>query len=213
MGGEVIPLHALVSDLAQRLVTFNKLEQRRHLARSIRQLQPRTGARLLDFGCGTGLFARTLHGLGLTYWGFDPDVAAVQYASWLYPDLRFVSAIEDAEAAAPYDVVLANCCFHHISDRDLHETTLPTIARLMSSDATLLLCDVLPLEEGASVIRRLYNTFEQGAARRTASELERLLADRFAVRARRVQRSFVLSAAVPVNPVYNDLIVYELVLA
>jgi SAM-dependent methyltransferase len=178
----------------------------------MRRLNLRPGASILDFGCGTGLFASTLDRAGFTYCGYDPDDAAVRYASKLYPGLTFVSRLEQAIASAPYDVVLANCCFHHISDHDLLTTTLPAIARFMRPDSIFLLCDVLPLEREASAIRRMFNLFERGTCKRTAPELERLVAGRFAVRSRRVQRAFFFSAAVAANPAYNDLIQYELVL-
>ena len=204
---------ACLNDVAQRLVTLNKLEQRRYLSSWLRRLELPAGATILDFGCGTGLLARTLHRAGLEYCGYDPDVAAIHYARRLYPELTFVSRLEEAAAAAPYDVVLANCCFHHITDQELLNTTLPAIARCMHRDSIFLMCDVLPLDPDASTVRRIYNTFEQGAAKRTASELERLIAGRFAVRSREVQRSFALSAALPANPFYNDVTVYELMLA
>jgi SAM-dependent methyltransferase len=208
-----VVLRALVSDVAQRVLTLNKREQRRELASRVRQLELPPGAAILDFGCGTGLFARTLQRCGLMYHGYDPDAAAIRYARRLYPDLTFTAGLEEAAAAAPYDLVLANCCFHHIPDGDLLQTTLPAIMRLMRPGSIFLLYDVLPLDRGASPVRRLYNILEQGTAKRTGAELERLLAGRFAVRSRRVQRSFAFSAAAALNPIYNDLILYELVLA
>jgi cyclopropane fatty-acyl-phospholipid synthase-like methyltransferase len=199
-----------LSDVAQRVLTLNKLEQRRYLSDWLRQLNLRRGASILDFGCGTGLFARTLHGAGLEYCGYDPDAAAVLYARRIHPSLTFVSQLEQATSAAPFDAILANCCFHHVTDDELMKTTLPTIARCMHRDSVFLLVDVLPQEKDASIIRRVYNAFERGATKRTASELEQLLASRFVVRSRRIRRSFVFSAHVAANPVYNDLIMYEL---
>jgi SAM-dependent methyltransferase len=209
----VIPFRALSSDVAQRLLTLNKLEERRALSAWVQRLHLRPGARILDFGCGTGLFAATLRDAGLTYCGFDPDADAVRYALHLYPGLTFVTRLEEAATAAPFDAILANCCFHHISDDDLLNTTLPAIAGMMQRDSVFMLMDVLPLEKDASMSRRIYNVFEQGASKRTASELERLLAGRFGIRSRRVRRSFLLSASFVVNPVYNEVIVYELALA
>jgi len=209
----VIQFPALISDVAQRLLTLNKLEERHALSDWLQRLHLRPGARILDFGCGTGLFATTLHNAGLKYYGFDPDADAVRYALQRYPGLTFVDRLEKAAAAAPFEAILANCCFHHISDDDLLNTTLPAIARMMHHDSVFMLMDVLPLEKDASMSRRIYNVFEQGAWKRTAPELERLLAGRFGIRSRRVRRSFFLSASFVVNPVYNHVIVYELSLA
>jgi 2-polyprenyl-3-methyl-5-hydroxy-6-metoxy-1,4-benzoquinol methylase len=206
-------VRAALGDVAQRVLTLNKLEQRRYLLEWLRQLNACRGATVLDLGCGTGLFASTLNGAGLQYRGYDPDLAAVRYARRMYPHLTFVSELQEAMAGAPYDFVLANCCFHHVSDDELRKTTLPAIAECMRRDSVFLLVDVLPQETHASMIRRLYNAFEEGETKRTPSELEHLLADRFVVRSRRIRRSFAFSLHVGANPIYNDLIMYELVLA
>jgi SAM-dependent methyltransferase len=205
-------LRAFLSDAAQRLLTLNKLAEKQSLSSWLDRLMLPPGARLLDFGCGTGLFAPMLHGAGFRYVGYDPDPAVVAYASRRYHGPTFISQLEDAAAVAPFDVVLANCCFHHISDDELRDATLPAIAAMMHRASTFMLLDVLPLESGASAIRRLYNLFEQGARKRTPAELDRLLAGHFTVRSRRVRRSFLLSAAAAANPIYNDVVEFELAL-
>jgi 2-polyprenyl-3-methyl-5-hydroxy-6-metoxy-1,4-benzoquinol methylase len=209
----MIQVPAIVSDLAQRAITLNKHEQRQYLLEAVGRLHLRPGARVLDFGCGTGLFAGTLSGAGLDYYGFDPDAAAVHYAARIHPSLTFVSRLEDAAALSPFDAVIANCCFHHIDDEELGRQTLPAIAGLMREDARFLLIDVLPLERDASTIRRLFNVLEQGTHKRTGAQLEALLVGRFAIDARRVLRFFAFSASVPINPVFNDVIQFELSLA
>jgi SAM-dependent methyltransferase len=209
----MIVVPALISDVAQRVLTLNKLEQRRYLLASLRPLALPAGARVLDFGCGTGLFAATLAGAGLRYCGYDPDAAAVRYAARRHPALTFVSRLEDAAAAAPYDIVLANCCFHHIDDEEVRRVTLPGIAALMHPGSRFLLVDVLPLEPGASTFRVLFNLLEQGDRKRTVDQHEALLTGRFVIRSRRIERFFVLSAAVAANPFYNDIVRFELALA
>jgi SAM-dependent methyltransferase len=208
----VISIPPLVSDVAQRLLTLNKLEQRRHLESCIERLNLPVGASVLDFGCGTGLFATTLDRLGLRYCGYDPDAAAVRYACQRYRGLTFTTSLEETARSAPYDLIVANCCFHHIGDADLRENTLPAIARRMRRDSVFVLIDVLPLDERASMIRRLFNTIEVGNRKRTAAELDAALGACFTTRARRIRRVSALSLASAFNPIYNDLIVYELAL-
>jgi 2-polyprenyl-3-methyl-5-hydroxy-6-metoxy-1,4-benzoquinol methylase len=208
----VTQIPAAIGDLAQRAITLNKHQQRRSLIASLQRLQLRTGARILDFGCGTGLFAPALRDAGFDYCGYDPDIASVRYASRRYPSLRFVAGLEDAAASAPYDVILANCCFHHIADEELVSVTLPGIAGMMRRDSVFVLIDVLPLDARASAVRRVFNWFEQGSHKRTAGAFERLLAGRFLIRSHRTMRFFALSAATAANPVYNDVIQLELAL-
>ena len=204
------PIRALVGDAAQRLLTLNKLEQRRAVFDLARQLRPAPGARVLDFGCGTGLFATTLQAAGFEYHGFDPDAGSIRYARMLYPQLSFASRLDEAAAAAPYAAVIANCCFHHISDDDLRRDTLPAIARLLRPDGHFLLIDVLPMERHASLVRQAFNRLELGDNKRTGDQLDRLLTGQFVVATRSIRRFFALSAPSALNPIYNDLILYSL---
>jgi SAM-dependent methyltransferase len=107
---------ALFHDVAQRVISLNKLEQRRHLRERLRALALPEGALALDFGCGTGLFAPAFQAAGLRYVGYDIDPRLVGYARRLYGGARFVSIEEELRAAAPFDLIVANCSFHHIAD-------------------------------------------------------------------------------------------------
>lgn len=205
-------LRALISDIGQRAVSLNKREQKRFFAARMRQLGLPQGSRVLDFGCGTGLFARTLSRIGLRYFGYDVDPGLLTYARLLRPSLTFVSNLEDARRHGPFDAILANCCFHHISDVELETSTLPDIARMMHAGSVFTLVDVLPLEPNASLVRRAYNRLEQGTFKRTAEHLDRLLRERFVVRSKAVHRSFLLALATGLNPIYNDLVAFDLVL-
>lgn len=203
---------ALISDVGQRAVSLNKLEQKHYFADRIRQLGVRPGSKVLDFGCGTGLFARTLSRLGLEYFGYDVDEGLLGYARRLRPWLRFMSSLDQARTLGPFDIIVANCCFHHIPDVELAASTLPDLARMMTPDSTLMLVDVLPLEAGASAVRRAYNLLEQGGFKRTADELDRLLTPRFTIRSKTIPRSNFLAWSSRFNPIYNNLVAYDLTL-
>jgi len=205
-------LRALVSDLGQRAVSLNKLEQKRYFAERIRRLGIAPGSKVLDFGCGTGLFARTLSRLGLQYFGYDVDEGLLVYARRLRPWLTFLSSLDRARALGPFDVIVANCCLHHIPDVELAASTLPDLARMMTVRSTLMLVDVLPLEPHASSIRRLYNRLEQGSFKRTAEELDRVLTSRFTIRSKTIPRSNFLAWSSRLNPIYNNLVAYDLTL-
>ncbi|HEX9409466.1 MAG TPA: methyltransferase domain-containing protein, partial [Methylomirabilota bacterium] len=96
---------ALFNDVVQRLITLNKLEQRRDLLDRLRALGLPPGRTVLDFGCGTGLFAPTFQRAGLRYVGYDIDPRLVSYARRLYRGARFISSEAELRAAAGFDVI------------------------------------------------------------------------------------------------------------
>src|SRR5207244_8080427 len=112
----LLVLSPLIDDVAQRILTLNKLDQRDNLRRLLRHVGVANGARLLDYGCGTGLFATTLAENGARYVGYDVDERVVKYAGRRYPRLTFTHDRETAAGVGPYDCIVANCCFHHIPD-------------------------------------------------------------------------------------------------
>ncbi|MGY1669774.1 class I SAM-dependent methyltransferase [Geodermatophilus sp. SYSU D00710] len=74
------------------------------------------GTRLLDLGCGAGLFARAAAGRGARVTGIDTDPAAVARAAAEVPGAAF--AVGDAEQppAGPFDVVTAVQVLGHVAD-------------------------------------------------------------------------------------------------
>ena len=203
-----MPVGALFSDIGQRVVTLNKRDQRAFLASWLCRRGIVRG-RVLDFGCGTGLFATTLRDAGLDYTGYDPDDANVRYAAWTYPDLPFTSRL--GEVSGPFDLILANCCFHHIEDRELQEDVVPAVASRLAAGGTLLVIDALPLEPDATWRRRAFSLLELGARKRAGEEIERLLDGRFRVRERTVNRTYAFTLPGRGGSIYNDVVVLELV--
>src|ERR1700752_3815192 len=136
-------LRAAFNDAAQRLLTGNKLQQRVAIERRLRGMPGLRRGRVLDFGCGTGLFERPLRRLGFEYVGYDVDAALLSYAARLRPASTWVSDWRDAAALSPYDLILANCCFHHIPDAELQREVLSGISSVMRPGSVFFLIDVL----------------------------------------------------------------------
>jgi SAM-dependent methyltransferase len=198
---------ALYNDVAQRLITLNKLEQRRHLLNRLRALGLPPGSAALDFGCGTGLFAPTFRRAGLRYLGYDIDPRLVAYAGRLYRYGRFISREADLRAAAPFDVIVANCCFHHIAD-DTLSTELARMRSLLAGGGTFVMIDiVLPSGHDPSFLRRQFRRLERGAFVRQPDQYRAIVERHFRVRRVEWDRSHVVS--LPRNPVYNDLVILE----
>ncbi|MFO8024507.1 class I SAM-dependent methyltransferase [Thiohalophilus sp.] len=66
----------------------------------LKLLNPTTGARLLDVGCGTGHFTRRFHEAGLAVTGLDPDPAMLAYAREHSEDIEY---IEGTAEQLPFD--------------------------------------------------------------------------------------------------------------
>lgn len=196
---------AFFNDLAQRLITGNKWEQRRYLRRKLLPFA-KEGGKLLDFGCGTGLFYPTIAGLGLRYFGFDVDGPSVQFAARRYPGGEFFSSRAELRSSGPYDLILANCCFHHIDD-ELLSAELDAIRSVLKPGGKFLLIDLLRPENDRSFLRAQFRRLERGAHIRSIPEFEKILAPHFVIHARESTTAHVLS--ISGNPLHNPLAVFE----
>jgi SAM-dependent methyltransferase len=197
------------NEVAQRVITGNKHQQRRFIADRVRQLTLADSAQVLDFGCGTGLFAPTLARLGLRYVGYDVDAGFVEYARRRRPQFTWLTSLADARQRAPFDLILANCCFHHIADDEIQDAVVPAITGMMHPRSVFLLIDILPPERGASMVRRLHGGVEQGDHRRELRDLDRLVAP-FEVQRRDTARWHTLPLATRMDPLVVDVAVFEL---
>jgi len=199
---------AFLNDLFQRIITLNKWEQRSHLELRLKDLNLPKNAKALDFGCGTALFAPTFIKAGFSYHGYDIDPELLRYAGRLYPKGAFFSSLEGASIQAPFDMILANCCFHHISDEQL-SGEMSRIKNLLKPGGTFLFIDLLLRNDDHSWIRRAFRKLERGAYVRKGEDYLRIIEKQLQVKAQHTVRSHVFS--IPGNPAYNDLIVLECV--
>jgi SAM-dependent methyltransferase len=172
---------AIFNDVAQRLITLNKLEQRRQLLKRLRALDVPRGGLALDFGCGTGLFAPTFQAAGLRYVGYDVDARLVRYAQRLYGGARFVSTEAELRAAAPFDLIVAHCCFHHIAD-DVLSTELGRMRSLLADRGAFVMIDILLSDHDPSFLRRQFMKLERGAYVRRPEHYRALVERHFQVR-------------------------------
>lgn len=200
-------LWAGMFDLFHRFVTFNMIELRRMVRGRVRGLGLRAGARVLDFGCGTGLYAGLLIEEGLQYEGFDIDQRFVTFGEVFYPKGRFHSRWADVAAAGPFDLIIANCCFHHISDDEAAEA-LAGIRALLAPDGVFLFIDHLPPSQArVTRARQAYRLLERGSHIRVTDEYVSLIQPVMAIESRAVERSYVMSFASRMNPLFNELVV------
>lgn len=169
---------ALTNDVIQRLVTFNKRHQRRNLSNLLERFHLGRGLRVLDFGCGTALFAPVFTRHGLAYHGYDIDPRLLRYAARLYPNGVFLSHADELRKAAPFDLVVANCCFHHIDDDPL-AVVVRQIHDLLTEDGMFILIDLAAPEGRTSWLKRVVFAFDQGVKVRTRAAYQRVLESHF----------------------------------
>jgi SAM-dependent methyltransferase len=81
-------------------------------------VDPRPGDRVVDLGCAAGAVTHFLSGFGCEVVGVDLEDGAIQKASELFPDLRFVPADVTALpfADAAFDKAVAADLVEHLSD-------------------------------------------------------------------------------------------------
>lgn len=103
------------------------------LARSLAPIAPAESARILDVGCGSGIFLYALRNAGFTQtMGVDPFIAA----PITYPNGLTVLKQELHTVTGNWDVIMLHHAFEHVPDP---LETLRAIERLLAPDGTCLI--------------------------------------------------------------------------
>jgi cyclopropane fatty-acyl-phospholipid synthase-like methyltransferase len=195
---------AFLNDLFQRILTINKWEQRRNLAINLKALLLKPGSRCLDFGCGTDLFAPVFFKSNLKYYGYDIDDFLLQYAARIYGKAQFTSSLDNLKASAPFDLILANCCFHHI-ESEILDIELGGLETLLADNGTFMMIDILLTRDDRHWLRNQFRKLEKGAFIRSRDDYEVLVKCHFDILQSKMERSHLFS--LNNNPIYNDLLV------
>lgn len=138
-------------------------------------LQP--GERLLDIGCGTGLFAPRADGF---YLGIDPALDALRFARARFPggQRHFAAMRAGALALRPgsFDKGLIANVAHHLSEAELDQ--LLCAVREVVRGPLVVLDAALDI---ANPVERALLRYDRGAYVRTTAALRPLLARRYAI--------------------------------
>jgi 2-polyprenyl-3-methyl-5-hydroxy-6-metoxy-1,4-benzoquinol methylase len=114
-------------------------------------LRAAPGARLLDVGCGNGIFAARMRDLGWTVSGVEPDADAAALARDAFGLDVHTGTLEDARLpAAGYDAVTLNHVIEHVPDP---QATLLECRRVLRPGGRL----VIITPNIASLGRRLFS--------------------------------------------------------
>lgn len=133
----------------------------RRIAALLRQLAIPNGARVLDFGCGTGVFSALLRESlpGTVVLGCDVSQAAVERASARHNDVEFFVLDQDTIAAhaGRFDFIFSHHVLEHVVD--LH-ATIADLKVLLTNDGRML--HVLPCGNPGSLHHRICGAYEDG---------------------------------------------------
>lgn len=125
-----------------------------HFQRNSKDLQPFTGLRLLDIGCGGGLVSEPMARLGFAVTGIDaggPGIAVARAharSAGLVIDYRVATVESFADARERFDVILALEVIEHVADSDAF---IAGMSRLVAPGGALI----------AATINRTARSFAQ----------------------------------------------------
>lgn len=144
-----------------------------------RELSPRAGdgRRYLDFGCGTGEFARCFP--ADAYFGFDIARHYVQYAGKTRRrDFAVMDGAQLALGTARFDAALVCGVFHHMPDAAVRAAVVE-IARVMRPNATFLVMEDIPSPRPWNIAGHMMHWLDRGDHIRTDADYRALLAPEF----------------------------------
>ncbi len=201
-------LKALVNDFAQRILSLNKYEQKVNIDRLVKTFGLSKASSVLDFGCGTGLFTPLFFRYGWQYTGYDVDPSLIEFARRMYPLAKFAFTKDELARWAPFDLILMNCCAHHISDHDLNMELREISEAFLSPTGIFVMIDILQIPvDKDSFLHRQFMKLEQGRHVRPASQYEDIVSQYFIIKQSLTWKSHVLSLSCKQNPFFNDMIV------
>ena len=99
-------------------------------------LQPKSGERILDVGCGTAQLTAEIAGLGAEVVGLDQSAEMIAAARKNYPQIRFeVADIATVAYENDFDAVFSNAALHWVKDQ---EAAITAIARALKPSGRLV---------------------------------------------------------------------------
>ncbi|MCC6511958.1 MAG: class I SAM-dependent methyltransferase [Pirellulaceae bacterium] len=137
-------------------------------------------ARVLDCGCGTGIFAPCFS--QPSYLGIDLSPAYIARARARYAGYRFqeMDASRMQLASQSFDAVIVSGVLHHM-DRSLAQQVLSEIQRVLRPEGTLLMWEDVPTRGRINWLGHLVHQLDVGDHIRPAGEYLSLLAPCFQV--------------------------------
>lgn len=156
---------------------FRKLLENNHRGEKeviARELPERQSQRILDLGCGTGVFSPWF---GTGYVGIDIAEIYINYASRHYRDKEF--QIMDASKlkfpAQFFDAIWVNGVLHHLNDDSVRQT-VAEMKRVLKLDGKAIVMEDIPAQQ---IISRFIRSLDVGEYIRTPQAYRALLQEQF----------------------------------
>jgi len=166
----------LIFDGLRWLLEGGHLAHRRLLAQHFRS----TALRVLDCGCGTGIFARAFS--PQAYVGIDICPRYIAHAQSRHPNHHFypMDAKRLTFAAESFDAVIVSGVIHHLSNSDVRGV-LREISRVLKPEGLLLIWEDVPTRHPLNWIGHVVHALDVGCHIRSSKDYAALLSEMFCV--------------------------------
>lgn len=149
---------------------------------------PRPPRRILDCGCGTGIYSNFFP--SHSYVGVDISPIYIERAQACFPEHRF-RVMDATQLEFPdnsFDAVIVSGVIHHL-DRATTQRVLKEISRVLDPKGKLLVWEDVPTQNPLNLVGRIIHRLDVGEFIRPYNEYAKLLSDHFCIESTEAFRS------------------------
>ena len=149
---------------------------------------PQAPHRILDCGCGTGIFSDFFP--SQSYIGVDISPIYIERAQTCFPKHRFrvMDATHLEFSDNSFDAVIVSGVIHHLDSATTHRV-LKEISRVLEPNGKLLVWEDVPTRNPLNLVGRIIHSLDVGEFIRRDSEYAKLISDHFCIESNESFRS------------------------
>ncbi|MCE2852852.1 MAG: class I SAM-dependent methyltransferase [Chloroflexaceae bacterium] len=176
-------------NLLRNVAEFGFVADYRVIERELNPFGGDTSRRFLDYGCGTGQFARSFP--AERYIGFDVAEHYVSYAKKRYGrDFLVMSGDLLGFHDGSFDAALIMGVFHHLDDAFVRRAA-QELHRVITTDGTILMVEDIPTQHRWNVFGRAMHWLDRGNNIRGVTHYQELMEPFF-----RIERSHTILSGI-----------------